>query len=53
MKAYKGSGFVVELLLNVSIDRSERSASCLCHFTTREVAPVPIVLEAGWTPESV
>jgi len=53
MKAYKGSGFVVELILNIRTDRGEQSASCLGHFTTRKIAPVPIVLEAGWTPEPV
>ena len=53
MKAYTGSEFVVELILNISIDRGERSTSCLGHFATRKIAPVPTVLEAGWAPEPV
>jgi hypothetical protein len=47
VKVYTESGGVVELIINVSIDKGEWSASCLGHLTIREIAPVAIVLEAG------
>jgi hypothetical protein len=53
IKVYTGSGGVFELILDVSIDKGERSASCLGHFTIMEISPVAIVLETGWTPEPV
>jgi hypothetical protein len=37
-----GSGGIAPPFLTLALDRGEWSASCPCHFTPRERAPVPI-----------
>lgn len=47
MKAKEGIGGVVSLILNLTLDRGELSASCL-NCMTSEKSPVLFEEEGGW-----